>query len=68
MENGVVRFIDTVPKYEIRDGIVHLLAGNAELCCASLRTFRAATARAVQCLAEHDAKRAEVVPMRKRGG
>lgn len=67
MENGVVRFIDTVPKYEIRDGIVHLLAGNAELCCASLRTFRAATARAVQCLADYDQHKAEVLPIPKRG-
>lgn len=60
MGSAVTRFIDEIPTYEIRDGIVHVTVGDFELCCASMRTFRLATEAATRCLAEHDAKSAEI--------
>lgn len=62
-----VPFVDEVPRYEIREGIMHITTSDWA-CCMSLRNFRLGMARAKRVLDSYEAKSAEVVPMRRRGG
>ena len=59
-------FVPEVPNFEITDEIVRFWwPGHSGF--AHLRTARLAHARLGKVIAEYEAKRAEVVPMRKRG-
>lgn len=60
---AAVPFVDRVPDYEIREGIMHISDGDWS-CCMSLRTFRLGMAKAQRTLDEYDA-RSGVVPLRK---
>lgn len=56
-------FIDKVPDYEIRDGIIHITAGDFAM-CMSLRCFEQGMARAMRVIAEYRAS-GEVVPLKR---
>lgn len=56
-------YLCEVPTYEVRDGNMHVHVGEVRLCMA-LTTFRKSMARAQRVLDEHDARCADVVPIR----
>jgi hypothetical protein len=51
--------------YEIRDEIMYFSAGDWHG-CTPLRLFRQDMSRAAKCIAEHDAERGEVIPLKQR--
>ena len=61
-----VNFLDEVPSYEVREGIMYVTAGEFAL-AMPLRKFRLGMAKAERAIAEYDSRRAEVVPMRRKG-
>lgn len=65
--SGAVPFIDEAPEYEIRDKNMHITAGDWTM-AMSLRNFELGMARASRVIAEHYAKRAEVVPIKGKRG
>lgn len=59
-------FIDEVPTFEIKDGVVTYILPSGERRCTPLRLFRMVHARASKALGEYDSQQAEIVPFRKR--
>jgi hypothetical protein len=62
---GTRPFLDEVPHYSIVDGVMHITSGDFQL-AMPLRKFRLAHARAARVMAEHDAKKGNVVPLPKK--
>lgn len=58
-------FVAEVPSFEIADGVVHMEAGECSI-FMPLPIFRRSTVRASRVLANHDAQKAQVVPIRKK--
>lgn len=56
-------YLDMVPDYAIRDGVMHITAGEFSM-CMSLRTFERGLAKSRRVIAEYYAQQAEVVPIR----
>jgi hypothetical protein len=59
-------FLDEVPAYAVREGIVYVTTDDGWTLAMPLAKFRRAMARAGRALAEHDARKAEVVPLEGR--
>lgn len=60
-------FVDKVPDYEIRDGNMHITADDWHI-AMPLRLFRMGMARATRIIAEHESRKAEVLPLKSRRG
>ena len=60
--------IDSVPDYDIKEGVVKILVSGEVFCYFPLPTFRRTIARCNRVLAEYDARQAEVVPIRRERG
>lgn len=56
-----------MPAYEVRDGIMYVTADDGWTFAMPVRKFRLAMARAERALATYEAKKAEVVPLRRKG-
>ena len=55
IESRVCPFVDDVPNYEIRDGVIFITAG--EFCMAmALRTFERGHVRSARVIAEYRAR------------
>lgn len=63
---GTVPFLEKVPNYEVREGNMHIWSDDWAV-CMSLRTFRLGMARAAKAIATYEAKKADVVPIKRRG-
>lgn len=62
-------FVGDAAEFEVIDGIMHCKwSGKRPELCIPLRVFRINLVRAEKAVREYDAKRAEVVQMRDRGG
>lgn len=59
------KFLDEIPEFEIRDGIVKWTWGCGKAKCMPLPAFRIVTARQNKLLADHDARSAEVISIRR---
>ena len=68
MASTGIPFIEKVPEYRVADGIVYVSVDGEIILCMALRTFRLGMARAERAIAEYEAKRAEVVPLKKKRG
>jgi hypothetical protein len=56
MRGETSTFVNTVPDYEIRDGVMHVTSGDGWSCCFSLRTFKQGMARAQRAIDEYEAR------------
>ena len=65
---GVCPYIDTCPDYIVRDEMVHIYIGSQCLCVMPIRVFMQGHARSGAAVAAYYARKAEVVPLRLRGG
>lgn len=57
-------FLDEVPEYAVREGIVYISTADGWTCAFPLRKFRLGMARAAKAIAEYEARNAEVVPIK----
>lgn len=57
-------FIAEILEFSIEDGVVRIWTADLDL-YTPLSKFRRSMARAAKALAEHDARKAEVVPIRR---
>ena len=62
-----VPYIDKVPSFEIRDGTMFITADDWAM-CTSLRLYRLGMAKSARVIAEYEARKAEVVPFKRRRG
>jgi hypothetical protein len=61
---GTRPFLDAVPKYEVREGVMHITADGFEL-AMPLRKFEQGMLRAEEAIAKYRAERGAVLSMRK---
>lgn len=66
MDRVGVPFIAAVPDYRIIGENIVVSVEGRDLCAFTIRDFQAGAARSARVIGEHYAKRAEVLPMRKR--
>lgn len=63
-----VPFVDAVPEYRIKDSIMYIDFGEFGTFAMPLAAFRKGHARSARVMAEHDARRAEIVPIKRGKG
>lgn len=66
MDRIGVPFIPAVPDYAIVGENIVVSVGGRDFCAFTIRDFQAGAARAARIIGEHYARRADILPMRKR--
>ena len=64
MRGVTVPLIESVPDYEVRDGLVHVIVEGQKVLCMPVDTFRKGIARSTRVIAEWELTRGKVLPFR----